>query len=89
MGTISEDILVVLIAAQAAVVLCSVKFGIVYSFFRLQDALTKGGIRPPEEAELVDLDMAEMGVLAYPEFTGVALEPVPIELDERRTSVDA
>jgi len=75
--------------ATAAVVICSVMFGLVYGFFRMQDALTKGGIRPSEEAELAGLDMPEMGVLAYPEFTGVVLEPAPIELEERRTSVDA
>ena len=75
--------------ATAAVVICSVMFGLVYGFFRMQNALTKGGIRPSEEAEIAGLDMAEMGVLAYPEFTGLVLDPAPIELDERRTSVDA
>jgi hypothetical protein len=35
-----------------------------------QDALTKGGIRPTEEDELVGLDLPEMGVLAYPDFLG-------------------
>jgi Amt family ammonium transporter len=46
---------------------------IVYGFFRLQDALTKGGIRPPEDVEQAGLDLPEMGALAYPEF-GVPLE---------------
>jgi hypothetical protein len=45
-------------------------FGIVYAFFKIQNALTKGGIRPSEEDELVGLDLPEMGVLAYPEFAG-------------------
>ena len=75
--------------ATAAVVICSVMFGIVFAFFRVQNALTKGGIRPSEKAEMAGLDMPEMGVLAYPEFTGVALKPVPIELEEHRTPVDA
>ena len=53
-----------------ALVLAIVMFGIVYGFFRVQDALTKGGIRPTEEDELVGLDLPEMGVLAYPDFLG-------------------
>jgi ammonium transporter, Amt family len=60
------------LAAQAigALVICTVMFGIVYAFFKIQNALTKGGIRPSEEDELVGLDLPEMGVLAYPEFAG-------------------
>jgi Amt family ammonium transporter len=46
-----------------------VMFGIVYLFFRIQNAVTKGGIRPPAELELRGMD-EEMGVLAYPEFMG-------------------
>jgi hypothetical protein len=61
----------------------------VYGFFRMQNALTRGGIRPSEEAEMAGLDMPEMGVLAYPEFTGVALHPPVVEVEERRTPVDA
>jgi ammonium transporter, Amt family len=53
-----------------ALVLAIVMFGIAYGFFRVQDALTKGGIRPTEEDELVGLDLPEMGVLAYPDFLG-------------------
>lgn len=45
-------------------------FGIAYAFFKIQDKLTKGGIRSSEEDELAGLDLAEMGVLAYPEFSG-------------------
>jgi Amt family ammonium transporter len=43
---------------------------IVYGFFRIQNALTKGGIRPSREVELQGVDIPEMGVLAYPEFYG-------------------
>ncbi len=43
---------------------------IVYGFFRIQNALTKGGIRPTREVELQGVDIPEMGVLAYPEFYG-------------------
>ncbi len=43
-------------------------FGVAYAFFKIQNALTKGGIRSEEADELAGLDMPEMGVLAYPEF---------------------
>ncbi len=39
-----------------------------FAFFRIQNALTRGGIRPTAEEELAGLDLPEMGVLAYPEF---------------------
>ena len=40
--------------------------GIVYGFFKIQNALMKGGIRlRAEEDEQVGLDLPEMGVLAY------------------------
>ena len=42
--------------------------GIVYAFFKIQNAVTKGGIRSSEADELAGLDLGEMGVLAYPEF---------------------
>ncbi len=46
--------------------------GIAYTFFKLQDIISKkmgkGGIRSSEEDELVGLDIPEMGVYAYPEF---------------------
>jgi ammonium transporter, Amt family len=51
--------------------------GIVFAFFKIQDASTKGGIRPEAEIEIAGLDMPEMGVLAYPEFTGGLLEAEP------------
>jgi hypothetical protein len=56
-------------------------FGIAFAFFKIQDLLTKGGIRSEEEDELAGLDLPEMGVLAYPEFVGThasiaAPEPV-------------
>jgi Amt family ammonium transporter len=46
----------------------TVIFGIAFLFFKIQNALTKGGIRSSEEDEVAGLDLAEMGVLAYPEF---------------------
>jgi Amt family ammonium transporter len=47
-----------------------VMFGIALLFFKLQNALTKGGIRPSREIELEGVDLEEMGVLAYPSFLG-------------------
>ena len=41
-------------------------FGIAFAFFKIQNALTKGGIRSDEEDEIAGLDLPEMGVLAYP-----------------------
>ena len=39
--------------------------GIAYAFFKIQNALMKGGIRPTPEVEEMGLDRPEMGVLAY------------------------
>ena len=64
-----------LLAQLVAVgVICTVMFGIVFTFFKVQNALTKGGIRPEPEVELAGLDDQEMGVLAYPEFQGSHIE---------------
>ncbi|MGI8427077.1 MAG: ammonium transporter [Actinomycetota bacterium] len=56
--------------AAGALTIGIVMFGIVFAFFKIQNALTKGGIRPTAEVELAGLDIEEMGVLAYPEFQG-------------------
>ncbi len=40
-------------------------FGIAFAFFKIQNALMKGGIRPPEEMEIEGMDIPEMGVLGY------------------------
>ena len=53
----------------ALVVLWTVMLGIVFAFFKIQNAMMKGGIRSPEADEIAGLDVPEMGVLAYPEFT--------------------
>ncbi len=57
------------LAAQSigALTIIFVMGGIVFAFFKIQNALTKGGIRPTEADELAGLDLPEMGVLAYPE----------------------
>lgn len=56
--------------ALGALVIWTVILGIAYAFFKIQDMVTSGGIRSAEEAELVGLDLPEMGVVAYPEFGG-------------------
>ena len=53
------------------VMIWTVMMGIAYAFFKIQNALTKGGIRSEEEDEIAGLDLPEMGILAYPEFSGV------------------
>jgi len=58
------------LAAQAigALIICTVIFGVAFAFFKIQNALTKGGIRSDEADEIAGLDIPEMGALAYPEF---------------------
>ncbi len=58
------------LGAQAigVLVIWTVIFGIAFAFFKLQNTLTKGGIRPTAEMEIEGMDMPEMGALAYPEF---------------------
>jgi Amt family ammonium transporter len=52
------------------VIIWTVIFGIAFAFFKIQNALTKGGIRSTEDEEISGLDLPEMGVLAYPDFVG-------------------
>jgi Amt family ammonium transporter len=49
-------------------VIWTVIFGLSFAFFKIQNAVTKGGIRSKEEDEIMGLDLPEMGVAAYPEF---------------------
>jgi Amt family ammonium transporter len=55
------------LGAQAigALTIIFVMGGIAYGFFKLQNKLTKGGIRSTEADEIAGLDRGEMGVLAY------------------------
>jgi ammonium transporter, Amt family len=80
------------LASQAIGVLTlwTVIFGIAYAFFKIQNALTKGGIRSSEEDEVAGLDLPEMGVLAYPEFSKsfeTGTEPRPTVSAGSTTSV--
>lgn len=54
--------------ALGVAVILGVIFPIAYGFFKIQNKLTKGGIRSAEEDEINGLDIPEMGVVAYPEF---------------------
>ena len=65
----------------SVVVIATVMFGLAYAFFKIQNVLTEGGIRPSAEIELEGLDMPEMGVLAYPEFAGTAIVKLEEELE--------
>ena len=53
--------------ALGALTILVVNFGLSYGFFKLQNRLTKGGIRSSAADEIAGLDV-EMGVNAYPEF---------------------
>jgi len=46
-------------------VIWTVILGLAFAFFKIQNKLTKGGIRSKEEDEISGLDLPEMGVLAY------------------------
>ena len=53
--------------ALGALTILVVNFGLSYGLFKLQNRLTKGGIRSSAADEIAGLDV-EMGVNAYPEF---------------------
>jgi len=69
-GLIYGEVDQFLAQAIGALTLCTVMFGIAFAFFKIQNAITKGGIRSDADDELAGLDLPEMGVLAYPEFGG-------------------
>lgn len=59
------------LGAQAigALTIIIVMGGIAYAFFKIQNAIMKGGIRPTEEVEVMGVDRPEMGVIAYGDLT--------------------
>ncbi|MEI2700037.1 MAG: ammonium transporter [Microthrixaceae bacterium] len=65
--------------AIAVVVIWTVMFGIAFAFFKIQSAVTKGGIRSSVEDELVGLDYPEMGVTAYPGDASFSLDDIVLE----------
>jgi Amt family ammonium transporter len=60
-------------------VIWTVMFGIAYGFFKIQNSLTKGGIRSSVEDELAGLDYPEMGVAAYPGDVAYSLQDIVLE----------
>ncbi len=68
--------------ALGALVIVVVNGGLAYAFFSLQNKFTKGGIRSAEADEIAGLDIPEMGMLAYPEFTGDTTSDIDSELKE-------
>ena len=65
-----------------ALVIIFVMGGIAYTFFKICDALLKGGIRTAPEVEDMGLDRPEMGVLGYSDFTTSELVLAGEEPDE-------
>ena len=57
--------------AQLAGILtiCTVVFGVAFAFFKIQNFLTRGGIRSEVADEVAGLDLPEMGARAYPEWS--------------------
>ncbi len=52
---------------------------IAYAFFKIQNAVMKGGIRPTAEVEEMGMDLPEMGALAYDNLTVNELDIVGAE----------
>ena len=55
--------------------------GIAFAFFKIQNAIMKGGIRSEAADEEAGLDLPEMGVLAYDNLQVRELDIVGIEED--------
>ena len=53
------------------VVIWTIILGIAYTFFKLQDKFTKGGIRSDEQDEIDGVDLPEMGVYGYVDDTAL------------------
>jgi Amt family ammonium transporter len=64
-GVIEGEFGQLAIQALGVVVIWTVIFGLAFAFFKIQNMLMKGGIRPPLEEETEGLDMPEMGAYAY------------------------
>jgi Amt family ammonium transporter len=71
------------LGAQAigALVIIFIMGGIAFAFFKIQNAIMKGGIRPTAEVEEAGLDLPEMGVLAYDNMQVRELDIVGVEED--------
>jgi len=75
--------------AIGCLVIIFVMGGIAYAFFKIQNALTKGGIRSDEADEIAGLDRPEMGVLAYDNLQIREIDVVGIDPSEDRVLVSA
>ena len=64
--------------ALGVVVIWTLIFGLAYLFFKVQNTVMPGGIRPTAETELEGMDMPEMGVIAYPEFAMAEGEKISV-----------
>lgn len=51
--------------ALGVLVIWTAIFGVAFAFFKIQNKLMKGGIRPTAEVEQEGMDMPEMGAYAY------------------------
>ena len=71
------------LASQAigSLVIIFVMGGIAYAFFKIQNAIMKGGIRSEEADELAGLDLPEMGVLCYDNLQLRELDIVGVDED--------
>jgi Amt family ammonium transporter len=91
-GLLYGDTHQIMAQGVAAVVCMAWAFGSAFAFFKIQSVFMR--LRPTAEAELMGLDLAEMGGPAYPEFThpnghvlpktgavSVSVEREPIFLD--------
>ena len=67
--------------AIAALVIVFVMGGIALAFFKIQNAIMKGGIRSDAADEEAGLDLPEMGVLAYDNLQVRELDIVGIDED--------
>ncbi len=71
------------LGAQAigSLVIIFVMGGFAFAFFKIQDKIMKGGIRPTAEVEEAGLDLPEMGVLAYDNLQLRELDVVGVDED--------
>ena len=69
------------VAGDRALVIIFVMGGIVLVFFKIQNAIMKGGIRSDAADEEAGLDLPEMGVLAYDNLVLSELDIVGIDED--------
>ena len=87
-GTGGEQLIAQLIGALTIIV---VGGGLSYTFFKLQNKWTKGGIRSSADDEIAGLDLPEMGVAAYTMVDSTPLDGDRVSVPGREpaTSGDA